>query len=413
MANIQPFKIEIPDTALEKLRTKLSLTDFPDEVSFSDDRKYGAPLRDIKRLLAYWKDGYDWRKHEAKLNELPHFTTTVEVDGFGQLGIHFLHQKSSRSDAIPMLFCHGWPGGFWEAIKMLPMLAEPTDASQPAFHVVVPSLPNFGFSEGVTKPDFGLQQYAETVHKLMLQLDYRKYVSQGGDWGLAITRLLALYYPQRLLASHINFVRAHPPTLTRHPSLYLQSLLRPAYTAAERAGFARSRWFWQEGGGYNVLQGTRPHTVSFALADSPAGLLAWIYEKLREWTDEYPWTDDEVLTWVSLYAFSRAGPAASARIYYEAYHGSKAAQERTRRWIGGVKLGFSIFPRDIEVPPALWGRTLGPVVFERVHEDGGHFAAWEKPEALVGDLREMFGKDGKAKGVLEELRRMKETMGRS
>ncbi|EAQ85536.1 hypothetical protein CHGG_09550 [Chaetomium globosum CBS 148.51] len=400
MANIRPFQIEIPDTELEKLRTKLSLASFPDAVSFSDDSKYGTPLKDIRRLAAYWKDGYDWRKHEAKLNQLPHFTTTVEVDGFDELEIHFLHHKSSRPDAIPLLFCHGWPGGFWEPIKMLPLLAEPTDASQPAFHVVVPSLPNFGFSEGVKKPDFGLRQYAETVHKLMLQLNYDKYVSQGGDWGFAITRLLALDYPNHLLASHINFLRAFPPTASRHPLLYLQSLFH-RHTPTERARLARSREFWSEGIGYNVLQGTRPHTLGFALADSPVALLAWVYEKLYEWVDgdSYQWTDDEVLTWVSCYLFSRAGPAASVRIYYEGYHGSRPVGERTRRWIGGVKLGFSIFPRDLDVPPALWGRTLGPVVFEKLHTEGGHFAAWEKPEALVGDLREMFGRNGGAGDV--------------
>jgi hypothetical protein len=194
MANIQPFEIEIPDTQLDTLKRKLSLATFPDEVSFSNDPKYGTPLNDIKRLVAYWKDGYDWRKHEARLNQLPHFTTTVNVDGFGDLGIHFLHQKSTRTDAIPLLFCHGCelpfaylhcpvtdinsdpgPGGFWEPIKMLDLLAEPADASQPAFHVVAPSLPNYGFSEGVNKPDFGLRQYAETIHKLMLQLNYDKY----------------------------------------------------------------------------------------------------------------------------------------------------------------------------------------------------------------------------------------------
>ncbi|KAK4041613.1 Alpha/Beta hydrolase protein [Parachaetomium inaequale] len=400
MANIQPFKIEVPNTELEKLKTKLSLATYPEEVSFSDDPKYGTPLSDIKGLVAYWKDGYDWRKHEARLNQLPHFTTTVDVDGFGKLGIHFLHQKSSRPDAIPLLFCHGWPGGFWEPIKMLALLAEPADAAQPAFHVVVPSLPNFGFSEGVKKPDFGLRQYAETIHKLMLQLNYTKYVSQGGDWGLAITRLLALDYPSHLLASHINFVRAFPPTPLRHPLLYLQSLFHRA-TPSERAGLARSRAFWRDGAGYNIQQGTRPHTLGFALADSPVALLAWLYEKLRDWTDKnYAWTDDEVLTWASCHAFSRAGAAASVRIYYEAYHGSRAEHERTRRWIGGVRLGFSIFPGDIEVPPALWGRTMGPVVFERVHREGGHFAAWERPEALVGDLRDMFGRDGGARAKI-------------
>lgn len=185
-----------------------------------------------------------------------------------------------------------------------------------SFNVVAPSLPNFGWSQGCVKKGFGLVQYAETCDQLMTQLGYSKYVTQGGDWGMMITRTIGLLYPQRCLASHINMVRASPPTFGKHPILALKHALTP-YSAADKRGFERSEWFLNEGSGYRLLQSTKPQTIGYAWQDSPVALLAWITEKLHDWTDNYPWTDDEILTWVSMYYFSTAGPAASARIYYE------------------------------------------------------------------------------------------------
>jgi len=224
-------------------------------------------------------------------------------------------------------------------------------------------------------------------------------VTQGGDWGYAITRLIGIQYPQHCVASHLNYIRANKPTPLKHPLLYLQSLL--PHTAAEKAGLERTSWFYKHGLGYNIEQTTRPATIGAALADSPVGLLAWIYEKLHDWTDSYPWTDDEILTWVSVYWFSTAGPAASARIYYEAQntHPHPREDKRMLQYNPGVKLGLSYFPRDLIVLPTCYGRTLGPVVFEKVHSEGGHFAAYERPELLVGDLRAMFGTGGGAQDV--------------
>lgn len=183
MANIKPYKIAVPDADIEKLKTKLSLATFPQDVEMSDSWSYGTPLKEIKRLAAYWQNGFDWRAAEAKLNEqLSQFTTTISVDGFDDIEVHFVHHKSNRPDSIPLLFSHGWPGHFYEAAKLLPYLTSPSNPDQPSFHVVVPSLPNFGFSGRVTKPGFGPNQYAETCHKLMLQLGYDQYVTQGGDW---------------------------------------------------------------------------------------------------------------------------------------------------------------------------------------------------------------------------------------
>jgi hypothetical protein len=210
--------------------------------------------------------------------------------------------------------------------------------------------------------------------------------------------LISTNYPSHALATHLNYVQTTSEVIDSFKDTDLTAL-----TANERAGLERSKWFQTNGYGYNLLQSTRPHTLSFGLSSSPLFLLSWIYEKLHDWTDSYPWTDDEVLTWISIYAFSRAGPEASVRIYYEATHASDM-EEQGRKLYGKNehgKLGLSYFPMDLNVPPTSYGRGLGNVIFEKRHGEGGHFAAWEKPELLVGDLREMFGKG--AKSVVEEI----------
>lgn len=415
MAPIKPYTISVPDQDIHRLKTKLSLTTLPQDVDMSDSWAYGAPLSDVKRLAARWQDGFDWRAAEARLNaELPQFTTSVPVEGFGDVDVHFVHQRFDGppgEDSIPLLFCHGWPGSFLEVVKVLPLLTRPAappsqDGSaavqHPSFHVVAPSLPNFGFSGKVTKPGFGIRQYAQTCHALMRQLGYDRYVTQGGDWGFAITGSMGVQYPEHVLASHMNMVDVtHPSKMANHPAQAAKHALLP-YTEAEKAGLERSRWFQEDGLGYKFEQSTRPHTLGFALADSPVALLAWIYEKLHDWTDSYPWTDDEVLTWISIYAFSTAGPDSSVRIYYE-------RREELKRSPGPqchpeVPLGLSYFPQDLMIPPTTWGRTLGTVVFEKRHEDGGHFAAYERPEKLVDDVRTMFGKGGGAEDVPKKLK---------
>lgn len=273
------------------------------------------------------------------------------MDGFDELDVHFIWQKSDVKNAIPLLFVHGWPGSFIEVTRLLPLLAQP---GGPAFHIVAPSLPNYGFSEGVKKRGFAAAQYAELCHKLMLQLGYSEYATQGGDWGAILTRTIGFFYPEHCKASHINMVHGVKPTFTQNPILALQHSLAP-YTAAEKAGFERTSWFRKEGRGYFIEQSTKPQTLAYALNDSPVALLAWIYEKLHDWTDSYPWTDDEILTWVSIYQFSRAGPGAAHRIYYEVSHtktnpkGLSKDGKKTMTWeqlgayIPHVKLGLSKF----------------------------------------------------------------------
>ena len=225
-------------------------------------------------------------------------------------------------------------------------------------------------------------------------------VTQGGDWGCMITRIMGLLYPKNVLASHINMIVSSKPSWTSSPLLTLRNAFTP-YTSRDHSGFNRRSWFVKEGRGYSGIQSTKPQTLGYALTDSPVGLLAWIYEKLHDWTDNYPWTEDEILTWVSLYWFSTAGPAASLRIYYEvAKSTSSTGRDRAIEWIPGVKLGLAHFPKEIYYSPKIWSRTLGPVVYESHNESGGHFAAWETPEAIARDLKTMFGKSGGAYGVL-------------
>ncbi|XP_006458656.1 hypothetical protein AGABI2DRAFT_200465 [Agaricus bisporus var. bisporus H97] len=394
-SNEKPFKITIPDEDLKLLKTKLESTRFPDELEDAK-RDYGVPLADVQRLVAYWKDQFNWRDHETQLNEdLPQFTRDIEVEGFGTLNIHYVHKKSSVSTAIPLLFMHGWPGSFIEVRKILTLLI--ADSPQhPSFHVIAPSLPGFGFSEAPKKKGFTLDQIAEVGHKLMLALGYDEYVTQGGDWG-AFTggRIAAKYGGKNNKAWHSNFPLATIPRLSNRPLVLLRSFFT-SLTPWEKAGLERTKWFQNEGQGYVHLQTTQPQTLGYGVADSPAGVLAWIYEKLVNWTDDYKWTDDEILTWISIYWFSRAGPAASLRIYYEHMKsgGDFSGPKNVK-----IPIGYSYFPKEIVIFPRHWYKEPH-LVFESQHEHGGHFAATECPETLVGDLRKMFGKGGPAFGVV-------------
>ncbi|KAI9049947.1 hypothetical protein LZ554_006094 [Drepanopeziza brunnea f. sp. 'monogermtubi'] len=395
----EPYNISVPQSQIDSLRTKLALVSFPDELAASD-WDLGVPLSDMKRLVKAW-EVWDWRQAEESLNRVPQFHTPINVDGFGDLDIHFVWQKSEVKNAIPLLFVHGWPGSFLEVYKILPLLAKP---GGPAFHVVAPSLPNFGFSEGSKQRGFSAAQYAETCHKLMLALGYNEYVTQGGDWGFVVTRSIGFLYPEHCKASHINMIQAHCPSFKKHPLLALQHSLTP-YSQKEEDGFKRTKWFQNEGRGYSLTQSTKPQTLAYALNDSPVALLAWIYEKLHDWTDGYPWTEDEIFTWISIYQFSRMGPGAAHRIYYEIAHTKPGPRKPTLDVISGylphVKLGLAYNPKELQLWPKTWCRTLGPVVFESDNESGGHFYASERPEWLARDLRTMFGKNGGAYGVVK------------
>ncbi|KIM43412.1 hypothetical protein M413DRAFT_444237 [Hebeloma cylindrosporum] len=336
------FRINIPDDKIAFLYRKLSLPAPLDEL-LKLGRDYGVPLADLQRLLARWRDGYDWKKYEQELNEeLPQFKKDIHVDGFGTLGIHYMHKKSTVTGAIPLLFVHGWTGSVIEVRKILPLLTEGSP-SFPSFHVVAFSLPGYGFSEAPRKKGFQISQFAETGHKLMLSLGYEEYVTQGGDVGFFITRRSAKV-SEGNKARHFDYARlpeSMPPYSLQSPWLYFFN--PPAhYTSAEKAGLERTERFMRSKAGYFKNQPSQAQTFETNLTDSPVGLLAWIYGKLLNWSDSYSWEDDEVLTWVSIYWFSTPGPAASLKVYNEMVQASSRAPAKTT-----IPQGWSYFPREV------------------------------------------------------------------
>ncbi|KAI0823206.1 alpha/beta-hydrolase [Trametes gibbosa] len=393
----QAFTVAVPDADLELLHKKLDLARLPDELEGAE-WNYGVPLADIKRLVAYWKDSFDWRKAEAEINKLPMFTRDIEVDGFGTLNIHYVHQKSEVKNAIPLLFVHGWPGDFLEAKKILPILTAKSE-EHPSFHVVSLSLPGFGFSEAPKKPGFAGRQYAEVFNKLMVALGYNEYVYQGGDWGHILgVHAVTHYGHTNIKAWHTNMPFYRAPKLFTNPLLFI-GMLAIIFDTPTKTGLVNSMQWRTKGMGYYIEQATQPQTLGFSLSDSPVGLLAWIYEKLVTWSDKYPWTEDEVLEWISIYWFSRSGPAAAGRIYYEMTgQNQHDVMEGTK--YSSVPLGASYFPRELVQLPKSWTSMLGNVKFEAQHDKGGHFAAYEQPEKLAGDLRNMYGKGGPVFGIV-------------
>ncbi|PQE07181.1 Epoxide hydrolase protein [Rutstroemia sp. NJR-2017a BVV2] len=434
MDTVRPFKIDIPDASLERLHKKLELADFPEEPEAGPD--YGATVSDVKRLAAYWKDGFDWKKQEAKLNELPHFKTMVEVDGFGELDMHFLHQKSNVPGAIPLLLWNSGPGSFLEVTHLLPLLKDSVDG--PSFHRVYrkedsepgdirycgafspklwlqlrhvkgtylthPLVLLKGEPTNTSKKGFAIPHYAASLHKIMLALGYNEYVTQGGDWGFFITRALAHLYPTHVKALHTNWPYAPFPSIKSSPLLAAVSMIKHGlgfYTTREASDIARAKETAKgQETGYLPLLSTKPLTLSFSLNDSPVGLLAFIYEKLACWTDVYEWTDDEILTWISIYYFSTAGPGAAAYIYKEARDDKVWPLRRFQNWVR-QPLGFRYFPRELASLPKGWLAGMGTVVLVGESEKGGHFGAWEFPEDIVEDLKKMFGKGGGAFGLVE------------
>lgn len=398
--DIKPYKIAIDQARIERLKQKLELTDLPPEVDGIEPWSRGVPLNDLKRVLDYWRTTYDWRRTETKLNGMPQYTTDINVDGFGDLKMHFLHQRSQVANAIPLLFMHGWPGNFTEVEKILPLLCAGDGKITPAFHVVSPSLINFGFSDCATKAGFSTRQHAESCHKLMQKLSYERYVIQAGDLGAFTARMIVQLYPAHIGGHLLNLCTPREPTKEEDPALW-QRCQDAVLTVEEKNGLKRSKWMDKEGMGYYRLQMTRPQTIGYSMADSPVGLLAWIYEKLHDWTDNFAWTDDEILQWVCIYYFSTPGPNATQHIYYESTH---VPGSQDRHSYSPVPLGVSRFPAELSLLPKLWHETLGPVVFWNEHKRGGHFPATETPEELVADIRAMFGKDGPIAGCCGKTR---------
>ncbi|KAK7998996.1 alpha/beta-hydrolase [Apiospora marii] len=396
MDNAKPYKIAVPQSEIEALNQRLHTSKIPP--LFEDKWERGPPTADIQTITKYWKDEFSWSAFENRLNQLPQYETTITLDGFESFQVHFIHQRSESKDAIPLLF---GPAAFG-VTKLLPILAQSEKDGGPAFHVVAPSLPNFGFSSRIESPGFGLRQYAETCHQLMQHLGYEQYASQGGDWvrkhDHSLHGLLPPRSPARDPPQH-DLRRPPPPTSPLAFLRFLGTHFLGLYSEREKAGLKAGAEYMERGNGYYQIQKNRPNTIGVALADSPVGLLAWIYDCLVTWTDDYEWTPQEVCEWVSLYWFSRAGPAASVVIYHEATKGDW--QARGGISAPGTKMGFSYFPKEVFGLPRFWNRRLGDVIFEREHDRGGHFPAWEQPQLLAGDLRVMFGRGGGAYGAVK------------
>jgi pimeloyl-ACP methyl ester carboxylesterase len=394
-----PFQIAVPQAKINRLKQKLALTDYPSESQDAATWSRGPPLKDIRRLAERWETGYDWRKAEQHLNSFPQYTIDIPIDDLGTFSVHFIHQRSSVKNAIPLCFVHGWPGSFIEVTKILPLLTA-GGKDRPAFHVVAPSLINFGFSDECTKPGFNVNHHAQTCHRLMQALGYTNYVTQGGDLGYFTTHVMARTYPNHLKAWHVNLAIPEKPTAESHPDLLAQ-VRAHSLTPREQADLAQTQHVGKNLMGYYRIQETKPALISISHTDSPVGLLSWIYDVLHNWSDHenYAWTDDEILTWVSIYYFSKGGIAASVRIYYESrfMQGTIAAQK------GPVMPPFGIahFPVELSSFPRLWYHTIGNMVHQTEYERGGHFAAYEQPKTLVKDMCIMFGKGGGAFGVVE------------
>jgi epoxide hydrolase len=379
--DVTSFRIDIPDADLSDLRDRLRRTRWP-EAETVDDWSQGVPLGYVQALCRYWADGYDWRATEARLNALPQFRTTI--DG---LGIHFIHARSPHPDALPLVITHGWPGSIVEFVKVIGPLTDPTahgGAASDAFHVVCPSLPGYGFSDKPARPGWNVQRIAGAWALLMSRLGYDRYGAQGGDWGTSITTSLGQQDAPHLAGIHLN-----PPIAAPDPATFgdLTSAEQAALTALEHAGRHES--------GYSEQQATKPQTVGYGLVDSPAGLCAWIVEKLWSWTDhgghvENVLTRDEMLDDVMLYWLPGTG-ASSARLYWESIRQVSEWFTRGTDDTVDVPTGCSIFPKENPRPSRRWAaKRYTDIRYWNELDKGGHFAAFERPELFVDELRAFF-----------------------
>ncbi len=368
---LRPFTVAIPDSELEDLKLRLARTRWPDPETVPDWSQ-GVRLDHARSLVAYWEREYDWRRFESELNRFPQFLT--EIDG---LDIHVIHVRSTNPHAMPLILTHGWPGSIVEFLKLIGPLTDPVafggDVAD-SFDVVVPSLPGFGFSQKPTETGWDVTRIATAWTELMKRLGYTRWVAQGGDWGSVVTTALGVMQPEGLLGIHLNspyaFPATLPDTLTREEQYAVDTLA--LYTG--------------ELGGANHLQGTKPETIGIALADSPAGQAAWIYDKFQSKTDNHglaedSLTADEILDAISLSWFTNSA-ASSARIYWENRGASMAGPRLT------LPVAVTVFPRDIPLLPRSWIEDAYPhLVHYGEAAKGGHFAAFEQPEIMVSEIR--------------------------
>jgi pimeloyl-ACP methyl ester carboxylesterase len=377
-ATPRPFRLQVPDEAIADLRERLTRTRFPDAAP-GDPWAYGTDVDTLRRLVAHWRDGFDWRAQEARLNAYPQFQVAI-----GDADIHFLHVRGNGPAPCPLLLSHGWPGSVFEFLELVPRLTDPARfGGDPAdaFTVVVPSLPGYGLSF-VPGRRYALEAIADAFAVLMTDvLGYRRFGAQGGDWGAFVTARLGHVHADKLLGIHLNLMPVRRDTR------------RPADPTPDEAAYSKQLEHWlREETGYQWIQGTRPQTLAFGLNDSPAGLAAWIVEKFRAWSDcggdlESVFDRDHLLANIGLYWFTGA-IGASFWPYYARMHGAWPIPED-----GSIRVptGYCEFPHEILRPPrSLAQRSFPDIRRWTVMPRGGHFAAMEQPDALAREIAEFF-----------------------
>ena len=373
-ADITPYRIDIDEAELDRLHKRLARTRYP-EAETVDDWSQGIPLTYVRELCDYWRDGYDWRATESRLNAIPQFRT--EVDG---LGIHFLHVRSPVEDAAPLVITHGWPGSIVEFLKVIRPLSDPAShggSDADAFHLVLPAIPGYGFSDKPAAAGWGVDRIARAWSALMARLGYDRYFAQGGDWGAMITTSIGVQDTAHCMGLHTNMPVVFPPR---------ELLAEP--TDQERDALAAQKFYQDWDSGYSKQQSTRPQTLGYGLVDSPAGQAAWIVEKFYQWMDchghpENVLTRDELLDNVMFYWLTGAG-ASSARLYWESFRGVDMAEVT-------VPSGAISFPKEIFKASRRWVETrFKDLRYYNVLDSGGHFAAFEQPDTFVAELRACF-----------------------
>jgi microsomal epoxide hydrolase len=376
---IRPFRIDVPGDVLTDLHDRLARTRWPDQMP-DTGWDYGTDLAALQGLCTYWRDEFDWRAQEERLNAWPQFAT--EIDG---THLHFIHARSPHADALPLVIIHGWPGSIAEFLNVLGPLTDPPahggDAAD-AFHVVAPSMPGYGFSGPTTRPGMDVRAVATVIAALMARLGYERYGAQGGDWGALVSTHLGLVDAERVSGIHLNMVVARPPSGG-------DAMTGVQPDEIEALGDVAA--FLQEGTGYQAIQGTRPQTLAYGLTDSPAGLAGWILEKFRAWSDcggdvFSRFTPDELLTNIGIY-WMTGTINSSTRLYCESRRSGRfdAVAERVP-----VPMGAAIFPKELFRPPRVWAEAIYDVVHWTKMPSGGHFAAMEEPQLLVDDIRRFF-----------------------
>ncbi len=372
---ITSFKVDVPQPEIDDLKRRLKSVRLPEKETVNDWSQ-GVPLSKAKELIAYWRESYDWRKFEKRINAYPQFRT--EVDG---LGIHFIHVRSKHRDALPIIMTHGWPGSVIEFLDVIGPLTDPTahgGSAEDAFHVVIPSLPGYGWSDKPGETGWNVVRTGKAWATLMKRLGYNKWVAQGGDWGSGVTHALGHIRPDGLIAAHVNWPFVFPATLPDNP------------TPEEKAAIEAAARFTGDGYGYFKEQMTRPETIGYGLADSPVGQATFIYEKFRAWTDnngnaEDALSLDQMLDDISIYWFTNTA-ASSARFYWE--NATVAGFDA-----GTIELPMaaSIFPREIYRAPKAWAEAHWPnLIYWNELDRGGHFAAFEQPALFADELRKAF-----------------------